>query len=215
MKTVLTVLIAALLIHSLALLGLLGYGLATGRFDGEKTGQYLATWRGETLVPPSAEKIVEEAGESPQEAAGRIAEAERDREILTLEIKRQQERVRNMMAALDAARANFDKELKELRTAKERFNERLAQQNDAAREEGFLKQLGFYSNMKPKLVRDDFMKMSDDEVARLLAAMSPDIAKKILNTFKTEQEQDKRLRVIALIEDVSVVKNETTEEPAL
>ena len=54
-KTLTIALIALFIVHSLALLGLLGYGAVTGRFDQDKRQQYLATWRGEKLVAPPPE----------------------------------------------------------------------------------------------------------------------------------------------------------------
>ena len=51
-KLIVTMLLTLLLANSLALLGIVGYGLSTGRFDAEMRTQYLATWGGEKLVPP-------------------------------------------------------------------------------------------------------------------------------------------------------------------
>ena len=214
-KTIFIVLLVALLLHVLGFVGLLGYGVVTGRFDAEQRAQYLATWRGEKLVPPPEEETVEEVKESPQEAATRIAEAEIGREVLTLEIQRQLERIRNMMAAVESARGNLDKQLAALHADEEKFETRRAEQGKAAREEGFAKQLQMFSRMTAKSVRSDFMKMPDEKVARLLAAMRPDTAKKILNEFKNDQEQQKRLRVMALIETLNVVKDGSSNETAL
>lgn len=214
-KTILIVLGVILLVHTLALAGVLGYGLATGRFDAEKRGQYLATWRGEKLGPVVEEEVVEEVKESPQEAATRIAEAEIRREVLTLEIQRQIERLRNMKTAVEAAQGNLDKKVGEFQVARDDFERRLAEQNRAARDEGFDKQLEMFSGMKPKYVRSDFMKIPDGKVARYLVAMSPGKAKKVLNEFKTEVEQEKRLRVMALIEDLDLIKNAAGQEARL
>ena len=69
-----------LMICGLATVGLVGYGLATGRFDAEKQEQYFATWRGEKLVTPAPE--VEQAldDEKAKQASERIAATEIKRE---------------------------------------------------------------------------------------------------------------------------------------
>ncbi|MCK5270736.1 MAG: hypothetical protein KAJ46_08130, partial [Sedimentisphaerales bacterium] len=84
---ILSVLLVVLALHCLALLGFLGYGLATDRFDDEKRVQYLATWQGEKLVSPPPIEVVEVKEESPQEASSRIYAAQQEREILTREMR--------------------------------------------------------------------------------------------------------------------------------
>lgn len=212
MKTLFAVLIVALVIHALAFVGLLIYGATTNRFDAEKREQYLATWRGEKLVPPAPVDAVEEESESPQEAAARIAETEATREILTLEIDRRFELLRSMRTAVKAAQVSVDKEQGRLDAAKEEDERVRRERNSAERQKAFAKQLDFFSRMKPKLARDHFMNMPETKVARLLAAMRPDTAKKILNSFKTDEEREKLLRVIDLIESLNVAEKTVGQE---
>jgi flagellar motility protein MotE (MotC chaperone) len=207
LKTIITVLGVILLVHTLALAGLLGYGLATGRFEADARAQYLATWKGEKLGPITEEVVVDEAKESPQEAATRISEAEVAREVRSLEIQRQMERLRNMRSAVEGAQGNLDKKVSELKVAKDEFENDLLEQNTSARAEGFGKNLEMYSGMKAKDVLKDFMKMPDEKVARYLVAMPPNKVKKILTQFKSAQEQDKRLRVMSLIENLNTLEN--------
>jgi len=200
MRFVLTIVTAVLVLHSLVFLGLIGFGLATGRFDAEKREQYLATWRGEKLVPPSeeAEQVVEE--ESPQQASARIAEAQTQREILNRELQRQLGLLRDMKITVEMAQQKLNKDLQELKAQQEAFAAKVAEQQRRAQEEGFRKALKNYSQMKPKYVVADFMKMDDTEVVRYVAAMKPDVATRILNQFRSPEEQAKRLRIMQLLE---------------
>ena len=60
--------------------------------------------------------------------------------------------------------------------------------------------------MKPKLVKEDFMQMSDTEMVRYISEMKSDVATKVLEQFKTPEEQLKRQGVMKLLETVQVVK---------
>ena len=209
-KVILITLVVILLAHCLALVGLVGYGAATGRLDQAKIDQYLATWRGQELVPPPPEEEETQEQESPQQAAARIAQAEEQGKILTLEMQRQLELLRDMKFAVEAARAKLQKDLAQLEKNRAGFEEKLAQQQNKARDENFQKALRNYSQMKPKYVKNDFMAMDENDAVRYLAAMKPDTATKVLNYFKTDEEQEKRRRLMKLLEQEGVVAlNET------
>jgi len=210
LKILLVTLITVVAIHIMVLLGLLGYGAATGRFDKEKREQYLATWRGDKLVPYEVEEETEEEKETPQEAGSRIAEAEIQRELLGRQAKRDIELMRYMQVTVDEARSKLEKDLKKVQTEQVEFESRVAEYNRKAHDEGFLKALKNYSGLKPKYVKDDFMKMNDDDVVRYLAAMKTDTAIGILNQFRTAEEQLKRLRLMKLLEEHGVIKLDET-----
>ncbi len=186
-------------VMSLAVLGLVGYALASGRLDGQARGQYLATWRGEHLVAPAATEEVVEAEEGPSQASERIARLERHREVLSREQQRDLEALRGMQTTLRASQAKLASDERQLAADREAFESQLAAYNERAQEAGFQKALETYSMMKPKLVRDDFMKLSDTEVVRYVQAMRAETSKKIFETFKTVEQQDKRLRVLGLL----------------
>ena len=197
---------------SLAVLGLVGYGLASGRLDGQARGQYLATWRKELLVAPAMEESASEEEGGPSQASERIATLERQREILSREQQRDLEALRGMQATLASSRATLDADERRLAADKAAFEEQLARYNERAREVGFQKALKNYTLMKAKLVRDDFMKMTDEEVVRYVGAMRAETSKKIFETFKTAQEQEKRLRVLGLLKQSEVIELSRNEQ---
>jgi flagellar motility protein MotE (MotC chaperone) len=208
------VLVAAtfLLANILAGVGLLVYGFATGRLGQEQRTQYLATWRGEKLVPPPEEVEVREEQETPQQASMRIASAEVEREILSREMHRYEELLRNRQDTIDTAKAKLEKDLKQLEKDKQVFTAKVDQQEALAKDEGFQKALKSYILMKPKYAKQDFMEMEETEVVRYLAAMKADTATKILNQFKTPQEQEKRRQLLKLLEDHKVISlNESSK----
>ena len=184
----------------MALVGILGYGAATGRLDRDKMEQYLATWRGEKLVPPPIEEIVEVEDESPQEASARILSDQIEREVLNREMQLYAQLLRDKEVSIAATQAKLEKDLKKLQAKNSEFNDRVIQHNKMAQEEGFQKALKSYSLMNPKLVKEDFMKMDDADVIRYLAEMKPDNATAILEKFKTPDEQIKRCRMMKLLE---------------
>ncbi|MCK4628816.1 MAG: hypothetical protein KAT56_07410 [Sedimentisphaerales bacterium] len=204
-KIILSVLLVVLAMHSLALLGFLGYGLATDRLDEEKRVQYLATWRGEKLVPPSPVEIVEKKEESPQEASSRIQVAQQEREILTREMQMFAQLLQDKDVSLQTAQAKLKKDLKVLRFEQEQFDARVGQHQKMAQEESFRKALKNYSSMKPKYTKDDFMKMDEKDVVRYLSEMKSATATAILEQFKTPQEQDKRLKLMKMLEQYGVI----------
>ena len=208
----LKIFVTILLVHSLAIIGLCGFGLVTGRFDSDKRAQYLATWRGETLVPPTEQVEVVEETESPQQASLRIENAEQEIEIGNRQIERNIEVLRSMQTTIKESRIQLQKDRQRLGIEKDAFDTQFADYNQKAKEEGFRKALKNYSQMKPKLVKEDFMKMQDEQVVRYLAQMKADVATKILEKFKTPQEQQKRLAVMELLKQGDVIKVSQNEK---
>ena len=205
-KPILITIVVLLIANVLALLGLVGYGAATGRWDSEKMQQYLATWKGEKLVPYVEQEVVEEVKETPQAAGARIEKAQVEYEFLNRELQRQLQLTRNMQATVTAAQDKLKKEREEFQIERNSFEMEVARQKKAAMDEGFLKALKNYSAMKPKYVKEDFIKMDEKDAVRYLAAMKTDVATNILNQFKTPQEQEKRLRLMKMLEQQNVIE---------
>ncbi|MBN2374905.1 MAG: hypothetical protein JXD22_00790 [Sedimentisphaerales bacterium] len=212
-KTVMKILMLILIICGLAAAGLVGYGLATGRFDTEKRQQYFATWRGEKLVPPvpEVEQVLDD--EKAKQASERIAATEIKREIITREIQRDIELARYMQTTLAQAQNKLNGDIKLLQKKQSAFTEKLDQYNRQAQQEGFQKALKNYSLMKPKSAKADFMKMDDDQVVAYLSQMKPDVATGILEQFRTPEELEKRLRVMEMLEQYRTVKLDGKNNP--
>jgi len=213
-KLFVTMLLTLLLANSLALLGILGYGLSTGRLDAEMRSQYLATWRGEKLVPPPPDEDVVEEKETPQQASARIAEAQIQREILTREIQRDMELARYMQQTVAMAKLKLDKDIKQFQTDKLAFDDQMTQYNEKVQSEGFQKSLQAYSKIKPDSAKTDFMQMSDEEAVRYLSNMKTDVVTQILDRFRTPEELDKRLKLMRLLEKHQVISLNQKQDAA-
>ena len=212
-KAVMKILMLILMICGLAAVGLAGYGLATGRFETEKRQQYFATWRGEKLVPPAAEVEQDLDDDKAKQASEKIAATEIKQEIMTREIQRDIELARYMQTAIAGAQKKLSSDVELLQKNQSAFNQKLDEYNQQAQQEGFQKALKNYSLMKPKSAKADFMKMNDDRVVAFLAQMKPDVATGILEQFRTPEEQDKRLRVMEMLEQQRTVKLTNQDNP--
>lgn len=202
---------AVFVIHVIGLLGLLTYGLATHRFEGEKVKQYLATWHGQKLVAPPEEEVEEEEEESPALASKRIAEKEVNEEINARDMQGQVELIKNMQFSIGLAQKKLEKDIQAYQKESETFYAEQTKHEERIQSEGFQKTLKNYSTMKTKLVKNDFMKMEDSEMVEFLSAMKADVATKILNQFKSTEEEKKRQRVLRLMHEdkMTVSKNKT------
>lgn len=205
MKIILKIMRGTLAVLGLAALGLLGYGLISGRLDQERRHQYAATWRGEKLVPPVVETQQTAMTESPQEASTRIAEAQIQDEIVSRELQQQMELLRDMKITVDLAQDQLTKDLKTLKTERDALVQELVVQRQKAQNEGFQKALKNYSQMKAKDVVADFMVMDDNDVVRYLSAMKSDVATKILSQFRSPAEREKRIRLMQMMENFNAV----------
>ncbi|MBN1436467.1 MAG: hypothetical protein JW936_05280 [Sedimentisphaerales bacterium] len=199
-KNILKMLWMLLLLHALTALGLIGYGLATGRFTPDRMEQYLATWQGEKLVPPPEEEVEEEAEEDPQAAAARIAQAEIEQEILTRELLRQIQLLRDLSTTVSLAQQGLTEERSELAEVQRVFDEQVQAMREESRDAGFQAALDNYSRMNPRLAKDDFMQMTNEEAVRYLRAMRADVSTAILERFRTPEEQSRRVAMLQLLE---------------
>jgi len=214
-KMILTILLALFLANCLAVLGVLGYGAVTGRFDAEKRAQYLATWQGEKLIPEPDDTGAVDETEAPQEAGMRIAALEEEREMTSREVQRDIQLLRSQQNTLAMEREKLQKDIGELAVKEAAFEKKMVAHNQQVQEEGFLKALKNYSQMKPRLVKEDFMQMSDKEMVRYISEMKSDVATKILEQFKTPEEQLKRQGVMKLLETVQVVRLDENEKGSI
>ena len=199
-KLLLRVTLVLILAHFFTLAGLLSYGVITGRFDGEKIEQYLATWQGEKLVAPVSVEEVTEEQEGPNEASARIASQEVEDEILSREQQRQSQLLRNLKFTVEAARAKLQKDIRVFQAEKTAFAAQKQANEEKMKNEGFITQLKIYEKMKPKYVKNDFMKMAEMDAVRFISAMKSDVAKKILERFRTPEEEQKRQYLMKLLE---------------
>ena len=204
-KLIVRILLGYVGLHVAVLVGLVVFGLLTGKFDREKLKQYKATWQGEKLVAYVPEPEVKEVKETPEDTKARIEKSLFENELKTRELEKEGLNWKNLMTMVQQARAKLEKDQAEFATKQKAFYDEVEKHNKTVKSEGFQKALKNYSTMKSKLVKDDFMEMPDDEVVRYLAEMKSDIATDILNTFKTDNEQNRRVILLRKLKDYKSV----------
>ena len=194
-----------MIIHLIGLIGLGVYGLASGRFAPEKREQYLATWKGEKLVPYVEEVVEEEVEESPRDALARITEKQLNQEVISRELQMQLDLLKNMKETLDEAQNKLQKDKTQFVDKKDEFEDKVKESQEQAKDEGFQKALATYSSMNPKYVKEDFMVMDEKDVVRFLTAMKPGVRTEVLGKFRAPEEQLKRVKLIQMLEENGVV----------
>ncbi len=205
LKGVMTILGTLLVIHILALLGMLGYGAVSGRFDKEKRQQYIETWKGQKLVPYVEEIIEEVPEESPQAAAARIKDDRIASEIFKQNLQAKMDLLENMQITVESAQSKLEQDILKLRTERDELLEKLELQNSKSTDENFQKALSAYSQMNPKYVKDDLMGMPEDDAVEYLAAMKSSVRTEVLSKFREPVEQAKRVNLIAKLKEYGVI----------
>ena len=195
-KFLVSALVAIVGIHILVLLGALGYGLATKRFEKNKLKQYAAVWSGTELVEKPEETEQEETEEDPTDTMARIAEMEINSEVLLQNIQRQLELLQNMKTAVRLAQEELAKDRKNFDEEQQQFLAKVEEYEQKVTSDGFQRTLKSYSTMKPKYVKDDLLAMPEEEAVRYLSEMKPNVATSILSQFRTPEEQQARLKLM-------------------
>jgi len=195
----------------LALGGLSGYLLGTGKLSGERMDAIAAILRGETR---EAAPVAASQPASSQAVAGRAPTADE------LRLQRRQEHLRRAVLEgatrdLAAQRDLLDRATAELMSREEQFDrskEEWAREQvrmqEAGRDEGFERELKYVSSLAPRQAKDHLVKTwtkRNADGVRMLAALDPSKGKRILEQLKTPQE----LQVLhELLEQLRTQENE-------
>jgi len=177
-----------LLVVSGFFVGLVG----SGRLNAERLDKIAAVLRGEQLEPP--QEIKETATTTAPASQPTVVITDYKSELLdqqlkSEEIQRQRRALQDLLYSVNEAQRLVLKEREELKKEQQAFMDKVKQEQQAIQKEGFSKTLKMYSDMAAKLAKEHFMQLEIDDVARYLDKMSPRASKKIINEFKTEEEQ--------------------------
>jgi len=195
------------LLNVVALLGIVGYLVATGSLNGERIRHAAMALRGEKLHLAAASGIQISAEESAAKdtASAKIAVlTEADQEI----IYRESERIK---AELEQRLTLNNSILLKVKTEREAFQkerETAAKREEASanvlREEGFRKQVEIMEALSPKIAIQHLMGISDpDEAAKVLMAMETGKAKKIVEAAKRGDDMNRMKAILQRVREVS------------
>lgn len=180
----------------LALGGLVGFLVLTGRLDAERADLMVQVLRGE-LQPQETAEVIEDAAEDvpPEETrqqSGDEVRALRKRAHLErLEIERSLEDLQAQRRLLDHVLHQIVQEQEKLETDKDTFEQQREQIVAAARDEGFQKELSYVRVLSPKQAKEHLLrvwKRNETDAVRLLIELDVRQGKRILEEFKTEEE---------------------------
>ena len=203
-----------LVMNLLAVAGLAGYLVSTGRLDKQKAGAVVDMLRHKGTPEKFREKLFDIMEPAPAttsapatqsfvstnadgEPASVLAASATDR----LEMSRQaieQERMkleneaqdlRNRQELLIKMQREVDARLKKVVDEKAAYQKQVEADAAKAKDESFQKTLALYDELKPKQIKEIFLGMPVDSVAAYLQAMDPSRAGKIIAEFKAPAEK--------------------------
>ncbi len=201
----------------LALFIIVGYASYKGFLDAKKVADMLAIARGATLAT-GAEKP--ESGVAKTAEMMSIEELDQRRTTMTRHLELREQAVQNALEQITSEREkllkerqSFDLLVAAFRKEKESTEDRqLAQGKEDAR--------AILENIKPKLAKDLILKMIEadekEEVVAILSAMPIGKQTKIVQEFKTDEEQRKLDEIMRLIRQGNgeAPKPDSAAEPA-
>lgn len=201
------------MLNALAILGLVGFLLGTGRLDKAKAqtiGDMLkhpgtpAKFREKvydiiepfptalTTMPAATAPASQPAtGDQiePATAEERIEFMRRAMETEQLRLENEAQGLRDRQKMLEAKQREVELNLQKLADDKKNFEQQIAASNKKDDGEGFKKSMALFEELKPRQVKDLLAGMTPDAAARFLAAMEPDRAAKIIGEFKSLDEK--------------------------
>ncbi len=180
--------------------GFVGYLFGTGRLNGARTELIAAVVRGEldnpapTTAPASqpAEAVVETGGAPTREELKATRER---RHLELLETERAARDLEAQRRLLDQVLQQTVQEQEKLATDRQALAQEKKKSAEPQRDEGFAKEVELVSGLAAKQAKEHLLRVWQKQPAdavRLLDALSPSTAKKILEQFKTPEELQTR-----------------------
>jgi flagellar motility protein MotE (MotC chaperone) len=205
-------------LNLLAMAGLAGYLLATGRLDKAKgqtivdllrhpgTPEKLREDVADILEPPATAPAgaasrpagagVAAAGGAGGENGGRPATAEERIEFARqtmeqerLRLENEAQDLRHRQELLEQVQARVEAEKQKNTEDRKAFEAAATQSASTRNEEAFQKTLALYNELKPRQIKDFFLQMPPDLAARYLQAMPEEQAARIIGEFKAANEK--------------------------
>ncbi len=197
-------LIALVAIANLLIIGGLAASLMiSGKLNAQTATTIASVLRGEKLVPAPTTTTSAPAV-STQPATRPVKSVEPKGTVDTIEmqqalLEQQGIALERRYSRLKDAEMKLIQDRETLGQKQETFDRQLKLQKQTSEDEGFTKALTLYTQMSPKLAKEDFMKLDTDITVRYLINMPKRNSTKILQEFKTPEEQKKRQELIERI----------------
>ncbi len=210
-----------LLINVVALVGFIGFLLATGRVDSQKAGAIVDLLKRPGSPPKLRETLFEileplpvsatapstqQATTSPDHdepfipltssAAESIAAARQSVELERLRLEREAQNLQNRQEVLETRYREIQLLLKTINDRKRDFEQQVAAVKNDSSGESLQRSLALYDELKPKQIKELFIGLPVPQVATFLQAMDSGRAGKIIAEFKSPEDRTFIARVL-------------------
>jgi flagellar motility protein MotE (MotC chaperone) len=215
MMKILYNLIALVAIANLLILGgLVGHLTMSGKLNAESAETIAAALRGEKMVSATTTAPASQPASQPAESHETAEETITfdGIEIQLARLEREKRGLDDRYSRLRDAELKLIQDRETLLRREAEFKEQLKVRQQADQDEGFTKALMLYTQMPPKMAKDDFMKMDTDIVIRYLMNMKKQVSAKILKEFKTPDEMARRQEILERIRTSEIVIGQTSAE---
>lgn len=135
-------------------------------------------------------------------------------EILRREAERVKGELDQQLALNHSIMLRITEEREAFRREREREAARRAEEKEELESSGFEKQRTLFNELSPKVAVQHLLAISDPlEAARLLASLDTRKAKRIIESAKSQEEQQKMQRVLQKLSEVSPAQSSELENP--
>jgi flagellar motility protein MotE (MotC chaperone) len=190
--------------------GLVGYLVVDGRLNSQSAELIAKVLRGESIVPAATTQPA--AASQPATQPSTTNSSFQAIELQLAQIERERKEISDRFARLKDAELKLILDREAMLRQKHDFDQQVQVQQKTSEDEGFNKALTLYTQMPPKLAKEDFMKLDTDIVVRYLMNMKKQVSAKILKEFKTPAEQEKRQQILEQIRTQKILINQTPEK---
>jgi len=213
--------LVALLNVALILAGI-GYIASTGSVTGDQIRQVVAVLRGQSAVvavstgqPPTESPAKANVAESLNPSlAGINYSSATDLEVVRLESERIKVELDQRVALSNAVLLKVRNEREEFQKERDAASKQDQAKLDKKDDDGIQREVAIYDALSPKIAMQHLLGISDvDEAAKILVAMQPAKAKKVVEAAKKGQELNQMKAILQRVRDVAPAKtNELADE---
>ena len=193
------------LLNVLALAGITGFYSLNGTLQGKNVREAVRALRGESCaggVSTAGEAKPGGNADEKKSASKRFDDAEMD--LMQREAERLKTEVDQRVALANTIMLKVKVEQDSLRREKEEFAKREEAERARQQDAGFHKQLEVLSALNPKTALEHILAMNDvDKAARMLGAMEPDRAKKIVEAARRGEDLARMKQIVERMEKVT------------
>lgn len=199
------------LVNCAAALGMMGYCAFSGTLNAGALRRAVQALRGETPSfggesgVPAASVLLPEVGKGPH-LDNLASKSQMEIEILYREAERVKVELAQRLALNKSILVQVENERDAFRRQQELQRRRQEESEKQVRDEGFERQVEIFQALSPKVAVHHLLGMSDaQEAAKILKALEPDRARKIIEAARRDPELSQMQAIVQKVRDVGAV----------